>query len=683
MKKNINEILTTKKQKYLVLLTVVLLLVAVGLFSYAFTGDINYIGLNTNKISNCTIDLSFKDSNPVRLTAAYPMDYETAKEYDPYTFYIKSNNSNCEDLKYKISMSSICNSCTTNSCDLGDGNTCNCTSGYQIDESLINYELKNVNTGEIIVGEGINKLSKIYTLSGTETHTYEMRMWIDEEASNNDLYVNGDSTTSKNYCGKLNVRVAVGNNLDMSGANSPVLASNMIPIYYDPTEAVWKKSKADNSGVEGTCKLGDVYEDDKVNNKDFNYLNQIITGEIRAKNSDLICGDINSDGNLSVEDIDIFYDYIARLISTFPAGEPLEEKTYLIPWYDYNQKMWANAVTVTEVNGSRSDLVDAAPGTPIPMDRINSMLVWIPRFNAAGDAENYNSGTADAPGAFNITFVGTDTAAHDAFHFGGAISGFWIGKFENSSDITCTPANNSEVGAGCNITTIRPKILPNATSWRGASVSTFFSNMQNMTESGNQYGFDKTKDTTLDTHMLKNNEWGAVVYLTQSIYGRCSSSTNCSEVGINNNSSYVTGYGAPAGSSSSVTNGTYETTLGMDASTTGNIYGVYDMSGGSYEYVMGNYNNTIGSSQFTTLPNTKYYNVYTTESDYTNAGLQHALTETKNWYGVNSYFVNSNGPWFLRGGYYDNSTSAGVVNFYYNAGYSRTNVGCRLSVTIN
>ena len=110
--------------------------------------------------------------------------------------------------------------------------------------------------------------------------------------------------------------------------------------------------------------------------------------------------------------------------------------------------------------------------------------------------------------------------------------------------------------------------------------------------------------------MLKNNEWGAVAYLTQSIYGRCSSSTSCSEVGINNNSSYVTGYGAPAGSSSSVTNGAYNTNLGMDASTTGNIYGVYDMSGGAYEYVMGNYNNTIKNAQFTTLPNTKYYNVY-------------------------------------------------------------------------
>ena len=352
-------------------------------------------------------------------------------------------------------------------------------------------------------------------------------------------------------------------------------------------------------------------------------------------------------------------------------------------WYSYSGKSWANAVTVTAVEGSRDDLVDAEVGTVIPMDRINTMMVWIPRFSATGDTANYNGGTQAAPGAFNITFVNKDTAAHDAFDFGGTVSGFWIGKFENSSNETCAPAASSAVGAGCNLTSIRPKILPNAKSWRGASVSTFFYDILNMTENGNQYGFDKTVDTTLDTHMLKNNEWGAVAYLSQSIYGRCTSSTSCIEIGINNKSTYTTGYGAPAGSSKSATNGAYNTSLGMDASTTGNIYGVYDMSGGAYDYVMGNYNNTISNSQFTTLPNTKYYNVYTTESDYTNAGLQHALTETNNWYGGNAGFVNSYSPWFLRGGEYSRAGSACVFAFGISFGNSNTSYGSRLSVTIN
>ena len=209
-----------------------------------------------------------------------------------------------------------------------------------------------------------------------------------------------------------------------------------------------------------------------------------------------------------------------------------------------------------------------------------------------------------------------------------------------------------------------------------------------MMENGNQYGFDKTKDIKLDTHMLKNNEWGAVAYLTQSIYGRCTSSTNCTEVGINN-SSYVTGYGAPAGSSAYddeenyVSPQAYNTIQGMDASTTGNIYGVYDMSGGAYDYVMGNYNNTIDNSQFTTLPNTKYYNVYTTESAYTTAGLQHALTETKGWYNDDVYFVISSFPWFKRGGDYFNGYLAGVFHFSRNFGDAKHTNCSRLCTTIN
>jgi len=376
-------------------------------------------------------------------------------------------------------------------------------------------------------------------------------------------------------------------------------------------------------------------------------------------------------------------------------------------WYSYSGKTWANAVTVTETN--RQTYLDADPGTVIPMDDMNTMLVWIPRFSATSNG-SYNGGTQANPGAFNITFVNTETSAHDAFTFGEEISGFWMGKFENSSNEDCVPADNSAVGSGCNLNTIRPKILPNATSWRGAMVSTFFYDILNMTESGNQYGFDKTKDTTLDTHMLKNNEWGAVAYLTQSIYGRCTSSTSCTEVGINNNSSYITGYRAPAGSSSSVTNGAYNTTLGMDASTTGNIYGVYDMSGGSFEFVMGVYtdgsklwsgrsttsnehsgfNGCLGSSCSSTLEtgvaypsDSKYYNLYTTSSSYTSEGLQHAMTETSGWYSDFADFVFSSSPWFDRGGYYNDSTSAGIFNFGHNLGFSNSNLSSRSSIIIN
>ena len=142
----------------------------------------------------------------------------------------------------------------------------------------------------------------------------------------------------------------------------------------------------------------------------------------------------------------------------------------------------------------------------------------------------------------------------------------------------------------------------------------------------------------------------------------------------------ITGYGAPAGSNDSATNGAYNTTLGKDASTTGTIYGIYDMAGGSYEFVMGIFADTNGkprsgytigsNSGFTGMlsdgttytgiafPDSKYYNLYT-GSSYTG----HALTETKRWYGDNDGFVSASYPWFARGGYYGAGGVTGVFYF--------------------
>ena len=378
--------------------------------------------------------------------------------------------------------------------------------------------------------------------------------------------------------------------------NAPVLASNMIPVYYDETAETWKK--ADLANPNNTYK-----------------------------------------------------------------------------WYDYNKGMWANAVTVT--SSSRSKYLNASIGTVISMNDITTMWVWIPRFNAVTPI-NYNGGTKEKPNAIDVTFVKQNETAIDAFTFGDKeLSGFWYGKFEIGGTLASFCTNET-----CNVSNIVVK--PNVTSLRSQTVSSFFFASRSMEQTGNSFGFVSTE---VDTHMSKNNEWGAVAYLTQSIYGRCTNSTTCTEVGINNNSSFITGYGAPAGSSSSVTNGAYNTDLGKDASTTGTIYGIYDMSGGANEYVMGVFADTNGkprsgysssyNSGFTgmlsdgttytgiTFPNSKYYNLYT-GSSYTG----HALTETKNWYSVIAYFVYSEHPWFYRGGNHYYSTEAGVFYFVNGSGYS-------------
>ena len=391
------------------------------------------------------------------------------------------------------------------------------------------------------------------------------------------------------------------NNIDTSGANSPVLASNMIPVYYDEINNVWKKAD--------------------VNNKDSSY-----------------------------------------------------------QWYSYNSTgdkkgMWANAVTVKEAN--RQTYLNANVGTPISMDDITTMWVWIPRFNAVTPS-NYNGGTKANPGAIDVTFVKQNEPAIDAFTFGDKeLSGFWYGKFEISH--TTLASNKTKNNLGCTNETCSNAngiiIKPNVNSLRNNNVSNLFFASRSMEQTGNSFGFVNIE---VDTHMSKNNEWGAVAYLTQSIYGRCTSNTTCTEVGINNNTSYITGIGdKPSSTASSVKTNTYNTISGKNASTTGNIYGIYDMSGGAWEYVMGVYSNTISDSGFSSLPDNKYYNNYTATS-YTG----HAISETKGWYNDQSFSVYfSVSPWFLRGCYYDDGELSGMFAFYGSSGINGNDSASRFVIT--
>ena len=391
--------------------------------------------------------------------------------------------------------------------------------------------------------------------------------------------IGGNGTSTEPYVLDMNSK-------DTSGASAPVLASNMIPVYYDDSKNVWKCADKDN-------------------------------------------------------------------------------KDSLTRWYNYDYKMWANAVTINYSDSSiknkyfnSNGTLKIKPGEEVLMDDITTMWVWIPRFNTTTPS-NYNGGTQTQPNAIDVTFVKQNEVALDAFTFGNKeLSGFWYGKFEVGHITLASSSTNDSLGCTNEICSNANGIIikPNVTSLARSNVSNFFYASRSMEQPNNSFGFVSSE---VDTHMSKNNEWGAVAYLTHSIYGRCTNSTTCTEVGINNNEGYITGYGAPAGSSDSATNGAYNTTLGKDASTTKNIYGIYDMSGGRYEYVMGVYNNAKSSSGFNSLPDSKYYNNYTT-TEYQG----HALYGTKGWYYDGNDVLDTSKSWYARGGGYNNGASAGVFNYY-------------------
>ena len=554
----------TKNIKLTLYITLILCLM-VGV-SYA-TYNLVLKGNKQHQVNIGSLTLTYEETNNINVTGdTLKTDEEGIASGNVFNFKVSVNNTTNKEINYIVYLTMDVE--YLNNIDKG--------------KVYLNNKTKNIVYGPSFITDLAKyKYENSYVLctntftNATETHEYSLTSWISPKTNIFEAGGTHQTIIGGTVKFKVSVETVEITNLDTSGANKPVLASNMIPVYYDEANSVWKKADKNNS------------------QKDYRWYSYSSTGEYKG--------------------------------------------------------MWANAVTVKDTN--RQTYLSATPGTTISMDDITTMWVWIPRFNAVTPS-NYNGGTQSKPNAIDVTFVKQNETAIDAFTFGNKeLSGFWYGKFEVGGTLASSCTNET-----CNVSNIVVK--PNVSSLRSQKVSSFFYASRSMEQAGNSFGFVNSE---VDTHMSKNNEWGAVAYLTQSIYGRCTSSTTCTEIGINNNSSYITGYGAPAGSSSSVTNGTYNTALGKDASTTGTIYGIYDMSGGAYEYVMGVYNNAKSSSGFNSLPDEKYYNNYT-GSSYTG----HALTETKKWYGDNDGFVSASYPWFARGGYYG---AGGVTGVFYFSSY--------------
>ena len=347
-------------------------------------------------------------------------------------------------------------------------------------------------------------------------------------------------------------------------------------------------------------------------------------------------------------------------------------------WYNYTDKIWANAVMVktdategVECSKSRADYMSSPAYTPVKEEDILAYYVWIPRYKYQLFNATYASGTSSqlidvlfengtsTTGTVTCTYDtnGNETCTnksngnyytHPAFTFGDTeLKGIWVGKFETTGSTTT------------------PTVKPGISSLRDINVSSMYSTGQlfRSTDYLTTNGV-----SSADSHMMKNIEWGAVAYLKQSIYG-----LGITDIGINSNNSYYTGGGSGT---------SYKTNIGQ--STTGNITGVYDMSGGAYEYVMGNYGKTKGSSGLTVsgVP-AEHIDIYSGTS-VSASHLGDALGETAGWYGDSAYFVNSSYPWFRRGVTPAVGDGDGVFNFSDSNGGAISGGGFRvvLSTTV-
>ena len=402
------------------------------------------------------------------------------------------------------------------------------------------------------------------------------------------------------------------------------------------------------------------------------------------------------------------------------ANEPLLDEKAMIPikyngtnwvattkddvdWYNYDteNRKWANVM----LSDGTYTLETVPKNQPLEESELGSMFVWIPRyaykivyFDNQSDKESYIEngrtdtsnvvGYSDARGVVdkegnvraditkNITGikVGDNYRPHPVFENnveqGGwdeKLTGIWVGKFETTSKTSSNETN---------------MILPNKSILMCRNVSTYF---------------NKAKDIgiklamTLDSHMMKNTEWGAATYLTESKYGR-----NGTPVSVNQCINYRTGLGRGEGDNQ-ISNSNYSFrelieeqryngNIGMLSSTTENIYGIYDMAGGSWEYVMGIYGTdkpSLGNTGFTEedFPERKYYNLYTTK-DNTNIG--DALYETSGWNSNSTGFVNSSDSAFRRGGE-SRSYVGGIFSFqspYVYGGEAPNNYSFRVCLAV-
>lgn len=398
-------------------------------------------------------------------------------------------------------------------------------------------------------------------------------------------------------------------------------------------------------------------------------------------------------------------------------------------WYNYEKKEWANAVILED------ESITYKEHDVIPESNIESYFVWIPKYSyKLWDLGNYSGITAldtTKPHEIAIKFGLTNTSdsvegecttpmneeksqglsgssgnckvgdymTPPAFISMGT-NGLWVGKFE-----TGYKGATSSASAQVNTSdATKVEIKPNVYSWRSIQII-------------NAYQTSYNYKREMDSHMMKNTEWGAVAYLQHSKYG------SATKVRINNNSAFVTGYagteeptlGYNVGTSiagnrnenkAPYTDGTYTKNYlnpeSQVASTTGNYSGIYDMSGGAWEYVMGVRSSiSSGNGGISGNIETKYYDLYGASPN--NSSYQYrilgdgtsefgpfwskkdpdnAIRYKSSWYNDYAHFVQFSASWFGRGTNYHHGVDSGVFAFGHHSGAADPSLSFRIVLAI-
>ncbi len=427
-------------------------------------------------------------------------------------------------------------------------------------------------------------------------------------------------------------------------------------------------------------------------------------------------------------------------------------------WYNYSEKKWANAQTedgsmwvwipryAYKINNNRTFDVVFLVGTTDNYYDKNGKLQTAKRQTSETDipdatkdyvvhpAFTNESSIGYANGGWKRELAGIWVSKFEAGYAGGnnkaeqkdsnvnysqSTSWVWSGEAGTSSD-SSQPARNFYEVYGSKTTAIKYPTFQGLTySVNYINHSDAFSISRALTDEGNIY---KLSNKETDSHLIKNSEWGAVSYLGQSQYGLNGTNIRINNLTLNNSKATiyaVTGYAAktlqdgdtkledarPVTSTEKVYKWTEKD--GQTASCTGTIYGIYDMSGGTWERSAAIVNNgdgnlnTYGKAIMNALNNGKsseYVTVYpkgetsgqsiddASKSNYSaNTKIYgDAIRETStaglgqtSWHSDYSCFVGAYSPFFLRGGLYWFTSGAGLFSFGRHGGCSDYTGGFR------
>jgi len=374
-------------------------------------------------------------------------------------------------------------------------------------------------------------------------------------------------------------------------------------------------------------------------------------------------------------------------------------------WYNYSEQKWANAKT-----------------------KDGSYWVWIPRYE-------YKINSNDK--TINVKFIKTETITvdndytyiHPAFTNGTKnnfkngewdkeIPGFWVAKyaagfqectqkitngniiepttdpnkvtysnktytsFSNEGQITNALSQELTESEYASQKISYPVFKPLTYAYNIISTGDSYTISQEIAKASNFYGLNQD---TADSHMMKNSEWGAVVYLSHSNYGINDKKVEMNTKNLTNFGKFIF----------SVTGYARDIPNGVSASTTNNKTGVFDLSGCVWERVSAYITNgntsltTYGKSYATLKTSTKYATIYpynevddsntnnyleykNAKYGYGDAVLETSTSETSTseqeqltnaWENNYSNYPYTHGTFFVRGGDCSNIGKAGIFAF--------------------